>query len=772
MPRYTQHLVPFFALAAIMVAVSGCNRLGAGQQGALDSPGRGTMVRQGHPSDVASTLTPGAVRARPGTAGYPAPRPTTKQRPTWTPRPTPDYAAALPPGAIVDWKAMVNPTALDEAEQSKLVLYTLRGEPGVAVVDMSSQPPVRRWSLSEANLFAAPIRGIDILYVAMCCVGILVTTDTSKELLTLEADDEIAVRDRLLLPDVPTEAADWSLAHVDLSGDGAPERLLLVKEPFRAWFYPASGGNIGPPTPPVASIEGPLQLFDVTGDGVLEALTPVGDRRWQVYAWRGERLVASEVLTDPGSAAPVKVLVSSLGPMTRDLFFWRDGQVIRVGRAGGPLEVVYDGPNEPGWKPLAANWDGPTGERPYAVSRDGQRLVVVESRAVERPRATAESQEIDDWEYRFHVLDLARRQTANVAWYRTCGDDREPPGGWDLSADGRWLVFARHHCRGTGGPDRTVIVAVDLAASAPAESILASCKDFDAGGEHGIRECHPWIWIAPDSRSLAFTIPEALRWVSLFGGGERTLVGTHFGAREADIRTYSVEAWSPDARRLLLHECYYESCSSVVLDLESGRLLAVPDAHDGYYEWSDLVWSGDGRALVHSRFEEWRASPPLRWVWVEGPPAREAGQGERLPVARESSLLPVWNLHHGADLLALALTAAPDGSVRFVLCDPLGQAYYGDGVFSVQPDGSRLVRLASLPHCGGASQANCPCDGLRYAWADDASLLLLRGWSSEADAPPSEPVLLVPADGGPILDIGPVVRGGTWFTWTGEATVP
>jgi hypothetical protein len=742
--------------------------------------------RSGVPRSGSTPFAPtGAVTAALASATPTgSPTQTATADPSLTPEPTPDYPAALPRGAVVARKD-IRPWYSHGAGDRDLefVPYTLDGISGFAIVDVAAEPPERLWSLAEAGIAppaGATVRTANVHFIedGRWAEVVAVAVDDTSEVIVLRwVDDRVVVTDLLSVPDPNVTDRSLALEHIDLSGDGTDERILMASDPLRAWFYPDAGsaadagsGATSPPTSPrtepASTLEGPLQIMDVTGDGALEVLAFEDAGRWRTYVWRGEGLVSGDPVADAAAPETEHVAEGALPPMTRDLFFWRVGQVLRGSASGGTVEVVYTASGDAKWSPVLVGKYDMLPLRPYAVSRDGGRIVVVEQ-GCSQPKCYTP-------DYRFVVRDLATGSTVTVPWRRNSRDaDRWPSyDEWDLSGDGRWLVIWQRADpsiadEAPGDP----IIAADLSKSPPDQHVLARCTDFDAGTMFGVRKCEAQVLIAPDDRHVAYRDQEGLRVLDLASpdAGVPVLVPHHYGDEEGDIRTYSPRTWSPDNRSIQLNVGYYEGSSSAVVDTASGTLQMVPDTDFYGGPISHLGWFPDRPALVHARANGYRGGSPLRLVDLVGTARESTFDVGTMTAAPDTDLLPIHNLYHGANIDAVAPVVAPDGTIGFVLRDPTGTAYRGNGLFSVRPDGTGWTRLAALPTAMLADETVAVSDsGL---WTDDASLLLLLpNFTADSPVAAGEPALLISGDGSSVVDIAPVVQGGSWFVWAGPRT--
>lgn len=725
------------------------------------------MPTRPYPAPVAAVPTRTDPTAMEGTpAGYPPP--TTTPAPTWTPEPTPDYGAALPAGAALGPGA---PTYIwhGRAPDGRLeaVPYTLGRRPGLAIVDTGATPPDRLWSLADAGIEPPIGASLTAAWVTSDLPGALpaavaIVDEATELILLVDEEGGIRARARLLVPDPSLAEARPEVIHVGLGGDDGRERLVLAHDPPRAWVYPAAGDETAPsadgraldPIRPLAALDGAVQLHHLDRDGTSELVVAREPGRWQVYAWRDGRVVLAREMTDTAAPTPMPANEGALAGLTGRLYFWREGKVQRLGRNG--IETVYAAP-------VDGAWSAPSGhEFPYGpllqVSRDGRVVVVVEKGCV-RPKC-------DSADLRFAVRNLETDRD-NFIPFRLA---RPESGGgrwrsWDVSADGRWLVFAEaddaeRSVDGTG----LRIMAVDLTAEPPARHRLARCGALDAGPEHSVIECRPTVAIAPDGRAVAYDDPVALRVVRVPDGHETRSVPHTYGRTEAAVVRSWPREWSPDGRRLLLGVGYYENADTAVLDVATGHQAHVPDSMDWGVAVSEMAWREDGDALVHTRVNGGRGSALLRLVSIGTADGGASAEDDaEAMVLSERALLPIDPIDHGADPAAIAPLAG-DGTIRFVLRAASGRAYWGNGLFRIGADGRDWSRLVALPPAIiDESDLGVRDWGL---WSLDGDHLLLLPGTARWQPSPSKAILLIAADGSTVTDVGALLAGGRDYRWT------
>lgn len=579
----------------------------------------------------------------------------------------------------------------------------------------------------------------------------------------------------------PTASPTYSpfgevISRFDVTGDGQPEVIARIAKSVVV-FAPALGDD--GKAVELARAPDPSQIIDLDEDGDYEILTPDGTNRWQTLRWDGGAFVDGEAVVDPPAPTPAPVIRDALPPLPADLFFERDGQILRWPRTGGSIEAVWPRPGafaaEGGWQwePETAIF-GPGLRRRWQVSADGRKLAVVER---QDPPAGWQP---DPWglDYsalprRFRLIDLATGvETSVTASGRIL--DLFLYEGWQLSSDGRELAYLAYGepVRQPGEPNGAPlypdhpapaeVMAVDL--TAPDRAVrLATCDvhthTLPSPGDvvHGTSGCMG-LSFAPDGRRVAYTNGQGL-WV--VGMPDATgvvaepprMVAVHdYGAEEAAEHSLHPAQWSPDGARLLAVQAYYEGSDWAIVDLATGEVGTVPNST----EWSNLgvalAWLPGGQAVINARYGDALGQGGLTRV-------DSSDVSQVTPLLGEFRVTESWQVV-GPKVMA-------DGAVRFGLRQAVPELYRSDGVFEVGADGRGWRRLASLP------PRPVPTDDFYYPdhflWSPDGSAFL-----AVADDPQWTPVSgsawLGLENGARVWDAGEVLRGARWLRWVGADT--
>ncbi len=733
-----RQLVVAAATSLLVLAALGLWRLAPSNEASVVEPSPTAMATA---QDTVGGYPGSAQRQAERVAGYP-PVATHTPGPTWTPKPTPAYGMALPPGAVIDWPASnmywVTADAIDILPRQWLtaVVYRHEGRISVGLLLAEGGGFRRLWDLADATDEAAEVQRVAIDRVSLRTgfqAPVIVVRGAGGAAALVLAVSTTGATVRYRLPWPAPDTAEATIEEVDLTGDGVDEVLLTAAEGSppvaRTRIYHHDDGR-GPVE--VAIVDGPVQAMDVDADGRYELVHVSSSGRAWLQRWDGERYVDAEELVEPPLPTPVAVRDGGLPALPADLYFMRPDGVWRWPRDGGRIQQIVECP-----------------DRDYERQSCRDARVATDGTLVVSPHLG----HADEGEMAFRIRDPRDgtvRELAGVVdeWPRWPGDMV-----WDLSNDGRWLVFLRFQ-RPPGAaagpvPDHVEkpaqVVAVDLRAG-DREHIVADCPMTPAASsEHAEHGCSTWgIAVTADGGQVAFSNGEGLWLAQVPSGGARRLVDHWFGPNETDVRFYTPEVWSPDGRWLRASVGFYEGRDAVVVDAVDGSLHDVPYSGEYAGPRSDFAWYPDSSALVHARSNDYGHAPTALFRLDLTDPV-----GVR-------AILPTLDLGQTLGLFAPAV--AGDGSIRFMARRTDDAVYRGNGVFAIGRDGTGWRRLAHLP--AAVEDDDYGLSPGTAAWSGGA-----EAWAFWNDKPAGAPLLVGLGDGSAVWDATGILDGVQQVFW-------
>jgi hypothetical protein len=488
-------------VAASMVVLGGCaafdltevmpNGTGADQHdasGSLNEEEAGT-TRNDVNSAYPALPTYAAEMPEESYPGYPSPARRIPPRPT--PRPKPDYADALPLGAVPRPSTARGWTPAGDDGRLVTVQYTIDGRAELALLRVAEDATLKLlWDTSRYDDSPRPIVDAISLYDRLMIVG---EDDVALIELDVDADGATVVSD-YRLGIAPDSARDIrpEIVSVDLDADGTTESVIVIPDyRTKSGDQHTSSGVTAlyergdtPRMRQIARLEPHAQIMDRDLDGAAEILRPAGDGGWHVQLYDGTTIVDAAPV-DAEQAEPSQVAADGeLPALPADLYFYRDGGIHLWPGAGGALQTVWpqddsiSGHDEDRSPQVgAANRQQETSNRVPTVASRQQEPVDLATEAVSGHDEVADDKADwrtmdptarDDWyahkvfevandgsvavlvekasdpdgdvEHRFRVVDLhsgASRTVPMRGMLRLHG----MPMSWDITPDGRWLVY-------------------------------------------------------------------------------------------------------------------------------------------------------------------------------------------------------------------------------------------------------------------------------------------------------------------------------------------
>lgn len=634
--------------------------------------------------------------------------------------------ALLPSGAVADVSQHISWYGRDDDASTLYaygVPYTVDGRPSVAAITQSG-PPRLLWDLADHPDLAAAADLARPLRMEGVGAGLLLADDDGGRLLVLEIGDRTRVAEDLALPatmaiDGLQEASvlmDW-----DLTGDGRPDAVLESGAILGLYERQEDGG-----LRLVASAGPGAMLVDQDGDGRAELVAPDGPGAWVRSVWRAGSFQRVETLRDPDLPAPQPVSGRALPQLPATLTYARHDEraIVRWPREGGSLRELWrDEGNDAALRGLR-------------VSRDSAAALV----------AVASGDRSTD----ARLILLA--EGAEARELPTHGELRD----FQVSADGRQTVYIGLGVDAAGAElgvidgmkatDRGTVFVVDARQPDQARGI-AACEAVVAPSGWVVG-CRGGLALSSSGQELSFADGRALWTVGLYGDSPQKVIDQYLIPVDGPgSRIYSPQAWSPDARRILVQVGGYEGSTPAVIDLPDGKPREVPATGDySQSRYSEQVWLPDGDALLVTQGDAYReAHAEVRVVEAADTTLSTAVLGS-LPISPEHR----YN--------AYAAAVAPDGGLRFGTRHRNGSLWQANGVFRAQRDGSGLRRLATLPPLTGDHDLE---DRELLLWAPDGDAFVVRFAESRKLR-----TLVGLADGTALWDASSVLNDADWISWS------
>jgi len=633
--------------------------------------------------------------------------------------------ALLPPGAVADVSQHVSWYGRND-DASTLhaygVPYTVDGRPSVAAVTQS-EPARLLWDLADhpdlaTATVARPLR------MEGAGAGLLLADDDGARLLVLEIGDRTRVAENLALPatmaiDGLQEASvllDW-----DLTGDGRPDAVLESGDILGIYERQDDGG-----LRLVANAGQGAMLVDQDRDGRAELVAPDGPGAWTRSVWREGGFQKVETLRDPDLAAPRPISGRALPPLPATLTYVLHGEraVMRWPREGGLLREM--------WR----DEGGDAALRGLRVSRDSAAALV----------AVASGDRSTDARLILLAEDAAARELP------TRGELRD----FQVTADGQTVVYIGLGVDAAGAglapvedtkaTDRGTVFVVDGRQPDQARGV-AACEAVVAPAGWVVG-CRDGLALSPNGQELSFADGRALWTVGLSGDSPHKVIDQYLIPVDGPgSRIYSPQAWSPDARRILVQVGGYEGSSSAVIDLPGGKPRDVP-ATGNYSQrrYSEQVWLPDGDALLVTQGDVYRKAPAEVRVIDAADTTINTAVLESLPISPERR----YN--------AYAAAVAPDGGLRFGTRHRDGSFWQANGVFRAQRDGSGLRRLATLPPLTGDRELE---NRELLLWSPDGDAFVVRFAEGRKLR-----TLVGLGDGTALWDASAVLNDADWIRWS------
>ena len=292
----------------------------------------------------------------------------------------------------------------------------------------------------------------------------------------------------------------------------------------------------------------------------------------------------------------------------------------------------------------------------FSLSADNQTLAVVRIRQKPKGAAFVDEYELALFDFRSGQLTTLVKLETPVIWSA-------------ISPDGQWLAFMSWET------PRTIHV---LKTSAPGQALeIGSCDE----------ECWDFVW-SPDSRILAWSDSQGV-WLSSVDDAQPRLIASNKSLVLTDGQraVYAPPPWSPNGHYLLVHSRDIEVGEISIVDIQTGRLGALPDSHEYPYSNVHTVWLNDGSLFVVRNGDAYVKKSPSYEIWRVDPKVFS------LLILDKYSDIPVSSLTYPT-----APTQFDDGRLGFVLLALSEANNEESGLYTLSPTGQPPRRFsASLP---------------------------------------------------------------------------
>ncbi len=271
------------------------------------------------------------------------------------------------------------------------------------------------------------------------------------------------------------------------------------------------------------------------------------------------------------------------------------------------------------------------------------------------------------------------------------------------------------------------IYAIEV--DAPAQRLdLGLCGEENGYPTTG--DCRGFLW-SPDGRQLAWRDARGIWLADLKHPATPKLF------KLPDYTNYSVWAWSPSGRYLLLEQESQEGNFAAVLDTQTGRLK-------GFHfigPREDITWLQDDRLFTIWPMEIWRLDP--------------ASDGLLKVEAR-------LNMRIVSGSRPRAVTQFEDGQLAFGLLNNSYGDYQSRGLYGVEASTLQPHRLTGLPPYvpirGGIHETT-------LVWNPDGTGVIFQNGAPDFYQPDNQ-LFYIPTDGSAIYDLRPIVEDALCcFTW-------
>jgi hypothetical protein len=469
----------------------------------------------------------------------------------------------------------------------------------------------------------------------------------------------------------------------------------------------------------------------------------------------------------PTIVPPIHTPVAGQLPrMTYDLLFLGKYSLMRWNHRTGQIEtlVAPDIQGERNWgRNQKVAWmagpGSPDGSvSSFSVSADGQKIAL-------RRISGSTASEID-------LFEMSTRQTTPLV--QAPGQDLVHVS---ISPDGQWVAYIQvgsfpsvptiltppgGYRTGLalspaipvgGGTSAGMIYAVRT--DAPDRRIEVGYCAEERTEEHWW-ECSGFVW-SPDSRSIAWNDGRGV-WVAELGQPARQLVSNSIGMPPSSGGgVYQAHAWSPLGRYLLARVGHWEGSSQGVIDTQTGNLARIPDTFELPFPGPRVAWMQDGRLFILRPADPRTGSELSAEIW------RVDGDHEPM-LNREIEFLPGIGLGN----YGVAPTQLMDGRLAFGVVNGSPTNYRDRGLYFV--DLNELVprKVNGLPPVEERGDMGWSTIGMvNVYWSPDGSGAIFEDLGFD---PTNRPLLYVPTDGSPLIDLRPVMDEGDLlaccFVWT------